>query len=141
MTIIQKQRWYSKITLKINYDFQSTFIALIDSGVDLNCIQEGLIPTVYFVKTSQRLSTTSNVPLKVQYKIPQDHICKDGICIKTVFLLVKIISHQIVLGTPFITQLYPFHIDSKRLQTTCDAPNPGCPLTTRQPAETLVNVG
>ena len=23
----------------------------------------------------------------------------------------------------------------------CDAPNSGCPLTTRQPAETLVNVG
>ena len=59
MTIVQKQRWYTKITLKINLDFQSTFIALIDLGADLNCKQEGLIPTVYFVKTSQRLSTTS----------------------------------------------------------------------------------
>ena len=65
MTIVQKQIWYTKITLKINPNFQSTFIALIDSGVYLNCIQEGLIPTVYFVKTSQRLSTASNVPLKV----------------------------------------------------------------------------
>ena len=70
MTIVQKQRWYTKITLKINPDFQSTFIALIDSSADLNCIQEGLIPTVYFVKTSQRLSTVSNDPLKFQYKIP-----------------------------------------------------------------------
>ena len=103
MTIVQKQRWYIKITLKINLDFQSTFIALIDSGADLNCIQEGLIPTVYFVKTSQRLSTTRNDPLKIQYKIPQGHICKDGICIKTSFLLVKNISHQIILGTPFLT--------------------------------------
>ena len=40
MTIVQKQRWYTTITLKINPDFQSTFIALIDSEVDLNCIQE-----------------------------------------------------------------------------------------------------
>ena len=40
MTIVQKQRWYTKIILKINPDFQSTFIALIDSGADLNCIQE-----------------------------------------------------------------------------------------------------
>ena len=40
MTIIQKQRWYTKITLKINPNFQSTFIALIDSGTYLNCIQE-----------------------------------------------------------------------------------------------------
>ena len=71
MTIVQKQIWYTKITLKINPDFQSTFIALIDSGADLNCIHERLIPTVYVVKTSQRLSTASNVPLKLQYKIPQ----------------------------------------------------------------------
>ena len=112
MTVVQKQIWYTKITLKINPDFQSTFIALIGSGADLNCIQEGLIPTVYFVKTSQRLSTASNDPLKVQYKIPQGHICKNGICIKTSFLLVKNISHQIVLGTPFLTQLYSFSIDS-----------------------------
>ena len=118
MTIVQKQRWYTKITLKINPDFQSTFIALIDLGADLNCIQEGLIPIVYFVKTSQRLSTASNVPLKLQYKIPQGHICKNGICIKTSFLLVKNISHQIVLGTHFLTQLYHFLIDSNGLQTT-----------------------
>ena len=108
MTIVQKQRWYNKITLKINPGFQSTFIVLIDSEADLNCIQEGLISTVYFFKTSQRLSTTSNVPLKVQYKIPQGHICKNGICIKNSFLLVENISHQIVLGTHFLTQLYIF---------------------------------
>ena len=93
MTIVKKQRWYTKITLKIDLDYQSTFIALIDSEADLNCIQEGLILIVYFFKTSQRLSTASNVPLNVQYKIPQRHICKNGICIKTSFLLVKNISH------------------------------------------------
>ena len=38
MTIVQKQRWYTKITLKINPNYQGTFIALIDSGADLNCI-------------------------------------------------------------------------------------------------------
>ena len=65
MTIVQKQRWYIKITLKIDPDYQSTFIALIDSEADLNCIHKGLIPTIYFVKTSQRLSMASNVPLKV----------------------------------------------------------------------------
>ena len=90
---------------------------MIDSGADLNCIQEELIPTVYFVKTSQRLPTASNDQLKVQYKIPQGHICKNGICINTLFLLVKNISHQIVLGTHFLTQLYPFQIDDQGLKT------------------------
>ena len=87
MPIVQKQRWYTKITLKINPDFQSTFIALIDSGTYLNCIQEGLIPTVYFVKTSQKLSIASNDLLKVQYKIPQGHIFKNCICIKTSYYI------------------------------------------------------
>ena len=76
-----------------------------------------MIPTVYFVKTSQRLSIASNDLLKVQYKIPQGHVCKNGICNKTSFLLVKNISHQIILGTPFLTQLYPFPIDNKGLKT------------------------
>ena len=75
------------------------------------------IPTIYFVKNSQRLLTASNDPLKVQYKIPQGHICKNGICIKTSFLLVKNISHQIVLGTHFLTQLYSFSIDNQGLKT------------------------
>ena len=97
MTIVQKQIWYTKITLKINHNYKGTLLALINSEADLNCIQEGLIPTVYFVKTSQRLSMASNDPLNVQYKIPQGHICKNGICIKTSFLLVKNISHQIVI--------------------------------------------
>ena len=117
MTVVQKQRWYKKITLKLKPDYQSSFIALIDSWADLNCIHEGLIPTVYFVKTSPRLSTASKDPLKVKYKIPQGHICKNCICIKTSFLLVKNISHQIVLGTSFLTQLYPFQIDDKSLKT------------------------
>ena len=55
--------------------------------------------------------------MKVQYKITQGHICKNCICIKTSFLLVKNISHQIVLGTPFLTQLYPFQIDKQGLRT------------------------
>ena len=32
-------------------------------------------------------------------------------------MLVKNISHQIVIGTPFLTQLYPFQVDSQGLRT------------------------
>jgi uncharacterized circularly permuted ATP-grasp superfamily protein len=44
------QKWYVEITLIINAEFQITTIALLDSGADMNCIQEGLIPTKYYEK-------------------------------------------------------------------------------------------
>ena len=34
-------------------------IALVDSGADMNCIQEGLVPINYFQKTSQSLTSAS----------------------------------------------------------------------------------
>ena len=34
------QKWHTKITLVINKEFSLTEIALIDSGADMNCIQE-----------------------------------------------------------------------------------------------------
>ena len=41
------QKWHTEITLVINKEFSLTKIALIDSGADMNCIQEGLIPLKY----------------------------------------------------------------------------------------------
>ena len=41
------QKWYTEITLVINKEFSLTEIALIDSGANMNCIQEGLIPLKY----------------------------------------------------------------------------------------------
>ena len=44
------KKWHTKITLVINKEFSLTQIALIDSGADMNCIQEGLIPLKYYEK-------------------------------------------------------------------------------------------
>ena len=41
------QKWHTEITLVINKEFSLIEIALIDSGVDMNYIQEGLIPLKY----------------------------------------------------------------------------------------------
>ena len=30
-------------------------IALVDSGADMNCIQEGIIPTLYYEKIDEQL--------------------------------------------------------------------------------------
>ena len=37
------QKWYTKITIKIDRESEFTTIALVDSGADTNCIQEGII--------------------------------------------------------------------------------------------------
>ena len=68
---------HTEITLVINKEFSSTKIALIDSGADINCIQEGLIPLKYYEKSSERLTQTNEENLIVNYKIPNVHICND----------------------------------------------------------------
>ena len=40
----------------INKEFSLTKIALIDSGANMNCIQERLIPLKYYEKSSERLT-------------------------------------------------------------------------------------
>ena len=48
---INFQKWHSKVRIVISKDFEFEVIALIDSGADLNCIQEVIIPSKYFKKT------------------------------------------------------------------------------------------
>ena len=54
---INFQKWHSKVRIVLSRDFEFKVIALIDSGADLNCIQEGIIP--YFKKTRERLTSAS----------------------------------------------------------------------------------
>ncbi|GAV91030.1 LOW QUALITY PROTEIN: zf-CCHC domain-containing protein, partial [Cephalotus follicularis] len=53
---ITYQKWHVNITITIQDSFKLQTIAIIDSGAQMNCIQEGLIPTKYFEKTKQKLS-------------------------------------------------------------------------------------
>ena len=85
-----------------------TEIALIDLGADMNCIQEGLIPLKYYEKSSERLTQANGKKLIINYKIPSVHICNDGVCFETVFVLIKDLSSKVILGNPFMVLLYPF---------------------------------
>lgn len=85
LNMVISQKWYTKITLLIEGTFQKDFIAMIDSGADLNVIQEGLIPTRYFQKTSHSLSHAGGGSLNIKYKLPKAYICKNGNCITSSF--------------------------------------------------------
>ena len=57
---INFQKWHSKVRIVINKDFEFEVTALIESGANLNCIQEGIIPSKYFRKTKERLTSASD---------------------------------------------------------------------------------
>ena len=57
------QKWHSKIKLFVKPDFSQELIALVDSGVDINCIQEGLILIKYFEQTLQTAVGVNKQPL------------------------------------------------------------------------------
>ena len=56
---INFQKWHSKVRIVISKDFQFEVVALIDSGADLNYIEEGIISAKYFRKTKERLTSAS----------------------------------------------------------------------------------
>ena len=90
---------------------------LIDLGADMNCIQEGLIPLKYYEKSFERLTQANGEKLIINYKLPNVHICNDGVCFETVFVLIKDLSSKIILGNPFMTLLYPFLTTDEGIKT------------------------
>ena len=114
---INFQKWHSKVRIVISKDFEFEVIALIDSGADLNCIQERIIPSKYFKKTRERLTSTSGGKMQIEFKIPKAHVCQDNTYFKTTFFLVKNMTNRVILGNPFMCLLYPFTTNNEGITT------------------------
>ena len=97
---INFQKWHSKVRIVISKDFEFEVVALIDSGADLNCIQEGIIPSKYFRTTKERLTSASGGKMQIEFKIPKAYVCQDNTCFKTTFVLVKNMTDRVILGNP-----------------------------------------
>ena len=48
-------KWFTKVRIIVSHDYHFIVITMIDSCADMNCIQEGLIPSKYFEKSTERL--------------------------------------------------------------------------------------
>ena len=107
------QRWRIDTTKQ----FSLTEIALTDSGVDINYIQERLIPLKYYDKSSERLIQANREKLIINYKIPIVDICHDRIYFETAFVLIKDFPSKIILGTPFMALIYPFLVTGEGIKT------------------------
>ena len=90
---------------------------MIDSGTDMNCIQEGLIPSKYFEKSTERLVSANDSQMKIKYELNNAHICHDNVCFKIPFVLVKNMIDKVILGLPFINALYHFLVEHDGITT------------------------
>jgi len=90
---------------------------MIDSGADHSVIKEGIFPTKYYESTNEKLVTANNSPLRVMGKITKLSICNENICFKHQFIIVNDLNTDVILGIPFLTQIYPFWINSNGLGT------------------------
>ncbi|XLS86128.1 hypothetical protein HN51_036294, partial [Arachis hypogaea] len=103
-----KHRVHIQIVVK---DFVFDTIALFDSGADSNCIKEGLIPTKYFEKSTERLSSITGERLSINFKLTGVFVEKGNLRIPTEFIIAKDIKNDVVLGTPFIILLFLYLAD------------------------------
>ena len=55
--------------------------------------------------------------LQVKYKLSNAYICSQGYCFKNSFILVRAMSHEVILGTHFLSQIYPFKVDQIGVHT------------------------
>ena len=107
LTQISSKKYLIRITLVFSDDFKLDTIALFDTGADLNCIKEGVVPKQFLQPTSEKLSAANNSKLHIAGKT-QAFVFNTGISLKTFFVVTKDINHTIILGTPFIDMLTPY---------------------------------
>jgi len=79
--------------------------------------KKGLIPSVYYEKTKERVHSANGMALQIKYKLSKAYISNQGYYFKNSFILVRDISQEVILGIPFISQIYPFKVDQIGVHT------------------------
>ena len=57
------------------------------------------------------MASADGTALIINYKLNKGYIKANDYCFKNTFLLVNNITSNLILGTPFLTHLYPFYED------------------------------
>jgi aspartate carbamoyltransferase regulatory subunit len=65
LTQISSKKYLIKITLVFSDNFKLDIIALFDTGADLNCMKEDVVPKRFLQTTSEKLSTANNSKLHI----------------------------------------------------------------------------
>ena len=99
---------FSKVKIVICHEYEFNVVAMIDSSVDMNCIQKGIVPSKYYEKSIEKLFSANGTQMKIKYEINTAHVCHDNVCFKIPSVLVKNMTDKVTLSIPFINTLYPF---------------------------------
>ena len=110
-------KWFTKVKIVVSHDYHFTVIAMIDSSADMNCIQEGLIPSKYFKNSIEKLVYANGTQMKIKYELNNAHVCHGNVCFKIPSVLVKNMTDKVILGLPFINALYPFLVEHDGITT------------------------
>ena len=92
----------------VHKEFSLTVVALVDSGANMNCIQEWLIPSKHYESTIDRLTQANGDRLEISNKLTKAYIHNNRINLRAPFFLIDKFSSKVILGNPFLALLYPF---------------------------------
>ena len=67
-------KWFTEVKIVVSHDYHFNVIAMIDSGADMNCIYEGLIPSKYFEKSTEKLVYANGTKMKIKYELNNAHV-------------------------------------------------------------------
>ena len=98
-------KWFSKVKIVVCHEYEFNVIAMIDSSADMNCIQEGMIPSKYYEKSTEKLFSTNGTQIKIKYELNNAHVYHENVCFKIPSVLVKNVIDKVILGLPFINAL------------------------------------
>jgi len=73
--------------------------------------------TKYCEKSKEELASANGTALNISYKLNKGYIKADGYCFRNTFLIVDNMTSDLILGTPFLTQIYPFYVNELGLHT------------------------
>ena len=110
-------KWFTKVKIAVSHDYHFKVIVMIDCGADMNCIQEGLILSKYFEKSTERLVSANDTQMKIKYELNNAHVCHNNVCFKIPYVLVKNMTDKVILDLPFINALYPFFVEHDGITT------------------------
>jgi hypothetical protein len=85
-------KWYTKVHIIVAKDYSFDAITLIDTGADLNCIQERLVPSRYFEKSMETLSSASGYKMQINFELNNAHVCQNKTCFQIPSVLIKNMS-------------------------------------------------